>query len=145
MLISEMSFSCLKWQMDRTLRAVVQAGIADLTAVRKRDFLLRHGDVIGRADPGTNAAVNAVVSDRIGESRILPQPALGQALPLHSHLSFEDRGDPYLDVLACCDLSTHRVQLPLHILLRERVDLLLHIEIRDKVVHHLNGIDVTEC
>ena len=80
MLIPELYGTRFQRHMDRVLRAVVQAGVADLAVIRKRDLFLCHRDVVSRADPGTDAAMHAAVVDRIGEGRVLPQPALGQPL-----------------------------------------------------------------
>lgn len=124
MFVAKLGGPRLQRHMDRVLRAVVQARVADLAVIRKRDLFLRHRDVVGRADFDADAAVNAAVIDRIGEGRVLPQPAPGQPLLVQCHLGFGDRGDPDLDGFACRDLGTNGVQLPLYILLRQSVDLL---------------------
>ena len=89
MLISEMSFSCLKWQMDRTLRAVVQAGIADLTVIREFHTVTRKCNVIGRTDFHTDPTANAALIHCIIKCHILIYDLRCMILMVVRHLFFK--------------------------------------------------------
>ena len=59
------------------LRAVVQAGITDLTVVGEFYPVFCHRDIVCRTASGTDASVNTAVVHGIGQGGVFPQPVSG--------------------------------------------------------------------
>ena len=135
MLIAEAGRTSFVLQMDCVFRAVVKACVAHFAVVREIN-LIRHSDVICRADLRAGAAQNTITIYDIALSCYPLQHGLAHGLMKHVHLEFV--ACTYCDrvYLPRCNIAADLVKVLFDPFSSRRFHLIQHLESRKEIIHH---------
>ena len=104
MFVPKAGGTCFLPQVDRILRTVVYASVADLAAVRKTYLVLRHRNIIRRTHLCTDPAVDALIIHNIALRRIPSENLFSKHIHKRIRLHFcfrrqvcQNGRDPQLD------------------------------------------------